>query len=92
MLVRSKPGGGRWREAANLARAERERTGRPRRIYLNNIGPLNTIAMEFEFEDFKEMETFWSEWTATSESEAFLEKWYDLLEADGHDEVWTLVE
>jgi hypothetical protein len=83
---------GRVTEAVNLASAERERTGGTHRIYRDRVGPFNTIVMEFEFEDFEEMETFWSEWFATSEADAFVKKWNDLLEAGGHEEIWTLVE
>ena len=79
-------------EAVKLAVAERERTGSTHRIYESYFGPHNTIAVEFEFEDFEELETFWSEWSATSESAAFMEKWRDLLEPGGTDEIWTLVE
>jgi len=90
MIVLAKAG--RRMDVEKLASAERERIGGTHRIYRNRFGPHNTIAMEFEFEDLEEMETFWSEWLATSESDAFLKKWFDLLEADGTDEVWTLVE
>lgn len=83
---------GRRMEAAELASAERERTGSTHRIYRSYLGPRNTIAVEFEFEDLEEMEAFWSEWYATPESSAFLEKWNDLLEASGTSEIWTLVE
>jgi hypothetical protein len=78
--------------AAELARAERERVGGTHRIYRGYLGSFDTVAMEFEFEGFDEMETFWSEWFATPESAAFLEKWHDLLEARTTNEVWTLVE
>ena len=83
---------GRVTEVVKLASAERERTGSTHRIYRNRVGPFSTIVMEFEFEDFEEMETSWTEWSATSESAAFLKKWNDLLEAGGHGEIWTLVE
>jgi hypothetical protein len=90
MIVRTKAG--RRMEVEKLARAERERIGSTHRIYRDNVGPHNTIAFEFEFKDFEEKETFWSEWLATSESDAFLKKWFDLIEAEGTDEIWTLVE
>ena len=59
---------------------------------LGNIGPRNDIAMEFEFAGLGEMEAFWSEWFATPESAAFMEKWNDLLEAHRNNEIWTVVE
>ena len=78
--------------AAELVRAERERTGGTHRIYLSYLGRYDTIAMDFEFEGLAEMEAFWSEWFATPESAAFLKKWNDLLAADRTNEVWILVE
>jgi hypothetical protein len=90
MIVRTKAG--RAREVAELARAERERIGSTHRIYRDNVGPHNAIAFEFEFKDWEEKERFWAEWAATPEADAFLEKWWDLVEAEGTDEVWTLVE
>ena len=90
MIVRTKAG--RRMEVAELARAERERIGSTHRIYRSYIGPDNTIAVEFEHKDLEEMETFWSEWSATLESDAFMKEWNDLLEAEGTDEIWTLAE
>ena len=90
MIVRTKAG--RRMEVSELARAERERIGSTHRIYRDNVGPHNTIAFEFEFKDWDEMDTFWAEWLATPEADVFLEKWFDLIEAEGSDEIWTLVE
>lgn len=83
---------GRLNEAAELARAERERTGGTHRIYLGYLGPRSDLAVEFEFEGLGEMEAFWSEWSATPESAAFMEKWDELLESYGTNEIWTVVE
>ena len=84
--------GGQRMAAAELAIAERERVGGTHRIYLSYLGRYDTIAMEFDFEDLAEMETFWSEWFATPESAAFLKQWNDLLQARRTNEVWTLIE
>ncbi len=78
--------------AAELARAERERVGGTHRIYLSYLGRYDTIAMDFDFEDLAEMESFWSEWFATPEAAAFLKEWNGLLEADRTNEIWTLIE
>ena len=83
---------GRRLEAAELARAEREQMGGTYRIYLGDIGPRNDLAMEFEFEGLGEMEAFWSEWFATPESAAFMEKWDALFEAHRTNEIWAVIE
>jgi hypothetical protein len=83
---------GRRMEAAELARAERERIGGTHRIYLGDIGPRNDIAMEFEFAGLGEMEACWSDWFATPESATFMKKWDELLEAHRTNEIWTVVE
>jgi hypothetical protein len=83
---------GRLEEAAALAKAERERLDGQWRIYVSNIGPYDTIAHEFWFESLQEYETSWSEWFATPEADAFLEKWNDLIEPGGANEIWNLVE
>ena len=43
-------------EAVKLAMAERERTGSTHRLYESYFGPQNTVAAEFEFEDFEDLE------------------------------------
>ena len=83
---------GRMDELLALVTAERERGDGTFRIYVSNIGPYDTVAFEFEFESLVEYETFWSEWSATPEGGAFMEKWNDLVKPGGANEIWNLVE
>ena len=79
-------------EAVALLVADRERIGGKHRIYVSNIGPFDTIAIELEGENLEEYEKGWAEWGATPEAATFLEKWHDLTESGGTNEIWTLVE
>jgi subtilisin-like proprotein convertase family protein len=79
-------------EVVALVKAERERQNGTWRIYVSDIGPHDTIAFEFELENLEEYERGWSEWRATPEAAAFMEKWNDLVKPGGATEIWTLVE
>ncbi len=85
---------GRMEEVVALVKAEIERVSHPhaRRLYIPSIGPLDVIAHEVEFESLEEYERFWAEWFASPEGAAFNEKWSDLTETGGTNEIWTLVE
>ena len=73
--------------------AERERPDvLPYRIYASDIGPFDTVAIELEFETLEEYVKSWAKWGEGPESAAFMEKWYDLTESGGNNEIWTLVE
>lgn len=62
------------------------------RLYLPNIGAFDQIAMEAEFESLEEYEAWWNEWASSPEAAAFFEKWFDLTETGGVNEIWTLSE
>ena len=81
-------------EALALLKAEKERVSHPHagRIYTPSIGPFGVLVNEVEFESLEEYERFWAEWSASPEGAAFMEKWYDLTETGGTNEIWTLVE
>ena len=83
---------GRMEEVIALVKAERERQNGTWRIYVSDIGPRDTIAFEFEFENLQDYEKGWSEWLATPEAGAFMDKWDDLVEPGGADEIWNMVE
>ena len=34
----------------------------------------------------------WADWEATPEADAFMEKWVEITETGGTNEIWTLVE
>lgn len=79
-------------EAVALQVAERERTGTAYRIYMSSIGPFDVIALEFEGENLEEYERVWAEYFASPEAAQFLEKWYEVTETGGTNEIWELVE
>jgi len=83
---------GRLEEAVALFMAEGERIGITGRIYVPETGSFDTIAMEREFESLEEYERLWSEYFASPEAAQFQEKWYDLTETGGTNEIWRLVE
>ena len=64
----------------------------PRRLYTPRIAPFDTIAIEIEFEDLEGYEKYWTEWGAWAETTGFMEKWFELTESGGSNEVWTMEE
>jgi hypothetical protein len=81
-------------EIAALIMAETKRVGQTPvvRLYLPEIAPFDQIAMEWEFADLAEYQSFWEEWFASPGGIAFLEKWNELTETGGTNEIWTLAE
>ena len=64
-----------------------------RRIFQSYLGGTgSTIVMDLEFENLSELEAFWAEWYASSETPAFMERWEDLLAENTTNRVFTLVE
>ncbi len=70
--------------------ANREQIGAPYRIYVPSIDTFDKVSIEVEFESLEEYEKGWAEWFARPETAAFVEKWSDLTESGGHNEIWTL--
>ena len=64
---------------------------RPPRVYVSDIGPFNTIAVEAEAESLAEYERLLAEWVARTTPE-FWEEWFNLTENGGANEIWRLVE
>jgi hypothetical protein len=62
------------------------------RNYAPEIGPNDVMAMEWEYESLEEYEKDWAEWGATPEAAAFMEKWNQMTESGGSNEIWRLVE
>ncbi|MCK4782615.1 MAG: hypothetical protein KAV87_02610 [Desulfobacteraceae bacterium] len=83
---------GRFEEAVALFMAEIERTNTVSRVYVPETGLFDTIAMEQEYESLEEYEKDLSEYFASPEAAQFLEKWYDLTETGGTNEIWRLAE
>ena len=62
------------------------------RNYAPEISPCDVVAFEWEYESLEEYERDWAEWGATPETAAFMEKWNQLTESGGNNEIWRLVE
>ena len=87
----SKPG--RAEEAANFLKQAMQLTDHARsaRVYVSEIGPFDTIAVEVEVESLADYERRFAEWAAKTTPE-FWEKWYSLCENGGANEIWRLVD
>ena len=83
---------GRMQEVVELLNEGRKQVGFKVRLYQSDLGNRNQIAYELEFEDYAAYDKFWKEWFALPETPAFLEKWNDITEAGGTNEIWWLVE
>ena len=83
---------GRMDEVLALLKADRERTGVDYRIYAADIGTLDQVAIEVNFENMQDYEKGWADWGSTPEAAAFMEKWLELTKTGGKNEIWTLVE
>jgi hypothetical protein len=81
-----------WDELVELAKTSRDRSDRPGRIYTSNIGSFNKLVMEVEFDSFAQLEEFWAAWWANSAFDEFRDRWFQLVDVDGHSEIWNLVE
>jgi hypothetical protein len=81
-------------EAVAMMVAEVQRVGIPHacRLYVPEIGPFSTVVLEVEFESLAEYEEFWAEYFASAEGVAFNEKWGEVTESAGTNEVWELVD
>jgi hypothetical protein len=80
-------------EVVQLLKAAGEKTNLPHRyrLYVSNLGPFDTLALEIEVENLAEYERVW---TAIGERIApeVWEKWSALTETGGANEIWTLAE
>ena len=84
---------GRMSEAVALLKAGREQfssCAHAFRMYTPETGSWDVLAAEWEYESLEEYERDWAEWGATPESAAQMEKWYDLTERGGTNEIWRL--
>ena len=86
---------GRMDEAVAAVKAESERfssyTG-PLRIYTAETGPADTLAVEWEYGSLEEYHRLWNEWGSTPGTAAYMEKWYELTEPGGTNELWWRAE
>jgi hypothetical protein len=80
-------------ELAALARREADRYPAVAiRVSTPVFGPLDTMAIEWEFENVAAREAYWDGWYAQPETPAFMEKWNELDAGGGTDELWAVEE
>ena len=77
---------------AREAREQSSSSARAFRVYAPDIGSLDKVALEWEYESLEEYEKDWAEWATTPETAALQETVYDLTETGGTNEIWRLVE
>jgi hypothetical protein len=72
--------------------AEWERSGhsRPVRLYTSRMGTFDQMAVEFEYENLAEYEQFWTQWGARPTTGPFMQKWLELSNGGGSNEIWAL--
>jgi hypothetical protein len=85
---------GRMQEAATLLKAEVQRStiAHRTRIYVPEFAPFDVICAEGDFDSLAEYEQYWTQYFAQPETAAFLERWFELTETGGTNELWELVE
>jgi hypothetical protein len=74
------------------AREQSSSSARGFRAYTPDIGSLDKVALEWEYENLEEYERDWAGWGTTPESAALQERLYELTETGGTSEMWNLVE
>ena len=79
-------------DALAMLAEERARLGSERavRIYRPIVAAFDQIVVEFEFNDWAEMEAFWGRWQ-TEGAEAFFTAWADVARPGGQRELWETV-
>lgn len=60
------------------------------RVYRSHYGPFDAVALEVEFESVAAMEQGWAEWYASPGGEQFMQRWLEITESGGSNEVWIL--
>ena len=61
-----------------------------RRIYTPNIAPIDILAVEWEYESLEDYEKAWADWLDNPRRAEFMEKWWELTESGGTNELWDL--
>ena len=59
------------------------------RVYVCQIGQWGQVAVEFEFENLAQQETFWSGWGAKNPD--FIKDWFGLNQGEIQIAIWDLV-
>jgi hypothetical protein len=61
-----------------------------RRIYTPSVAPPNELAIEWEFESLEQYSKIWADWSDSPLSAEFMERWWELTESGGTNELWNL--
>jgi len=85
---------GRMEEAIKLLQAEAQRSSRKNhsRIYTPEVAAFDVICAEIDFDNLSQYEQYWADYFEQPEAAAFLERWVELTETGGTNEIWQLVE
>ena len=79
-------------DVLTLLKEYRKQGGYEYRVYQSDLGTLDQISIDFEFEDMMAREKWWAGFKDAPETSAFFEKWYEMTKSDGTNEIWKLVE
>jgi hypothetical protein len=75
---------GRYHDLVSVSKLECERTGIPYQVFKPVAGAVNTVIIEFQFEDMAEYERFWINWNSEPEAQAYLQQLPNLAVVDEH--------
>jgi hypothetical protein len=60
------------------------------RVYSSRFGPTDVIVWEENFDSVEDHDRLWAELGGTPETKAWFQKWFELVELGGSQEVWNL--
>ena len=83
---------GKLDEALALMQTMGQGTPHPYRLYQSQYGTLDTLALEIEFVNLAEMETFWSAADTAPGTDELMPRWYALTKSGGTNEIWILTD
>jgi len=80
---------GHFDQAVALVKSEIERFRAPQaiRLYSGFAAPIDTLVMEFEFENLAELDKHWADWYADPESQNFRDKFDEITETGGENHI-----
>ena len=70
--------------------SERLSPAHTRRICTSQFGTFDTLMVEEDFESLEELERTWAGWRTLPEWGPFFEKWNELTDTGGTNEIWQL--
>jgi hypothetical protein len=80
---------GKMQELIELLKTTREGTY-PFEIETTIFGPSDTIALDFNFENIAAHDKTWADWAASEQAGPYFEKWFQLIEPGGTNEIWEV--